>query len=171
MCDKCVEWNGIRWHSYNNGYYEYRGTRSKQRKDRDNLHKAKFKHYFGEIPKGYDVHHKDGNKLNNEISNLELLSRSEHMRHHREESPIPRPDFESMRHETNCQDCGKVVERKVVTETILCKQCQFKKADKRRTHERSCSFCGETFRTIRGNFCSQRCVNLGRRDRANSLQH
>lgn len=28
------------------------------------------------------VHHKDGNKLNNNISNLEILSASEHMKHH-----------------------------------------------------------------------------------------
>ena len=29
------------------------------------------------------VHHKDGNPLNNELSNLEIMSRSEHMRHHK----------------------------------------------------------------------------------------
>lgn len=28
------------------------------------------------------IHHIDGNKLNNAISNLELTSRSEHLRHH-----------------------------------------------------------------------------------------
>lgn len=29
------------------------------------------------------VHHKDGNKLNNHPSNLELMTRSEHINHHR----------------------------------------------------------------------------------------
>lgn len=37
-----------------------------------------------EIPIGYDVHHKDENKLNNAIENLQLLSRSEHARLHQQ---------------------------------------------------------------------------------------
>jgi hypothetical protein len=36
------------------------------------------KHLGFEIPKGYAVHHKDRNKLNNAISNLELLTKNEH---------------------------------------------------------------------------------------------
>ena len=35
-----------------------------------------------EIPKGFIVHHKDGNKTNNCILNLQLMSLSEHMRLH-----------------------------------------------------------------------------------------
>ena len=34
------------------------------------------------IPYGYEVHHKDENRLNNSIDNLELLSTSDHMRLH-----------------------------------------------------------------------------------------
>jgi len=38
--------------------------------------------FFGEKPKGKtDVNHKDGNKQNNNISNLEYCSRSENMKH------------------------------------------------------------------------------------------
>lgn len=37
---------------------------------------------YGKIPDGYDIHHKDGDKSNNDISNLELITRSEHMRLH-----------------------------------------------------------------------------------------
>lgn len=36
----------------------------------------------GPIPPGYDVHHKDENKLNDIIENLELLTRSEHTTAH-----------------------------------------------------------------------------------------
>lgn len=35
------------------------------------------------IPKGYDIHHKDGNHLNNNIENLILISRNTHMLLHR----------------------------------------------------------------------------------------
>lgn len=37
---------------------------------------------YGPIPDGYEIHHKDGNKLNNKLSNLQLLTRSEHARLH-----------------------------------------------------------------------------------------
>ena len=38
----------------------------------------------GEIPKGYHIHHIDGNCHNNDISNLMACSREEHARLHRE---------------------------------------------------------------------------------------
>ena len=37
---------------------------------------------FGPIPKGYVVHHKDENKKNNNIDNLEIMTRSEHTKMH-----------------------------------------------------------------------------------------
>lgn len=40
-------------------------------------------HGLTEIPAGHVVHHKDGNKLNNEPENLELMTRAEHARHHK----------------------------------------------------------------------------------------
>lgn len=42
------------------------------------IHRAIYEAYYGEIPKGYIIHHKDGNKLNNSIENLECLTRAEH---------------------------------------------------------------------------------------------
>ena len=33
---------------------------------------------YGLIPKGYEIHHKDFNKLNNKISNLELMPKRIH---------------------------------------------------------------------------------------------
>lgn len=40
------------------------------------------KHYNKKVPKGYQIHHKDKNKTNNDINNLELISASEHTRLH-----------------------------------------------------------------------------------------
>ena len=37
----------------------------------------------GAIPPGMGIHHKDGNKLNDEIGNLELVSKAEHLDEHR----------------------------------------------------------------------------------------
>lgn len=41
-----------------------------------------WEHFNGPIPRGMQVHHRDQNKLNNEIDNLELLSASEHATRH-----------------------------------------------------------------------------------------
>lgn len=48
------------------------------------VHRLEWRKHNGEIPKGYVIHHKDGNKLNWDIHNLELLSRSEHIREHKD---------------------------------------------------------------------------------------
>lgn len=39
----------------------------------------------GEIPKGYIIHHKDNNPLNNEIENLELMLHGDHTKIHSKE--------------------------------------------------------------------------------------
>ena len=44
-----------------------------------------YEQYKGEIPKGYDIHHIDHNKDNNEIENLQLLKSSEHKAIHNKE--------------------------------------------------------------------------------------
>lgn len=38
---------------------------------------------YGAMPKGYHLHHKDGNPLNNDPGNLELLTVSAHIKHHK----------------------------------------------------------------------------------------
>lgn len=39
-------------------------------------------HHNISIPKGYVIHHRDGNKKNNEIDNLEMMNNVEHLRLH-----------------------------------------------------------------------------------------
>jgi len=46
------------------------------------LHRAIWRFHNGEIPKGFHIHHKDGNPLNNEIDNLQCLSPSDHRKSH-----------------------------------------------------------------------------------------
>lgn len=49
------------------------------------LHRDVWEFYNGKIPKGYDIHHKDHDKSNNDIDNLELLSKTDHLKKHGEE--------------------------------------------------------------------------------------
>lgn len=45
------------------------------------VHRLVAAHFIGNIPKGMIVNHKDGNKLNNHVDNLEIVSRSENQKH------------------------------------------------------------------------------------------
>lgn len=47
------------------------------------IHRLVWEKYNGTIPEGCIVHHKDENKLNWDIDNLELLTRAEHTDAHR----------------------------------------------------------------------------------------
>lgn len=42
---------------------------------------------MGEIPRGYAVHHIDGNKQNNAVTNLEIITVKEHARKTMEQNP------------------------------------------------------------------------------------
>lgn len=37
---------------------------------------------YGEIPAGHDIHHKNGDRLDNRLENLECISHGDHTRHH-----------------------------------------------------------------------------------------
>ena len=58
-------------------YYQKRGVR---------LHRLVWQDANGEIPKNCHIHHKDKNKANNQLSNLECLSFVEHAREHNDEA-------------------------------------------------------------------------------------
>lgn len=64
-----------------NGYY-HANARIDGRPTTLLLHRVIWEDNNGKIPDGYQVHHKDHNKDNNSIENLELMLQSEHMRMH-----------------------------------------------------------------------------------------
>ena len=82
---------------YENGYAIVDGHKFKKDKKtgyylsgaingkRYRLHRYIYMKYKGDIPKGYDIHHIDHNKDNNEIENLQLLSSFQHKSIHSKE--------------------------------------------------------------------------------------
>ena len=69
-----VEFEGRRYAMRNTGYY---GCTTG---DRGLLHRHVWEHHYGPIPDDYDIHHRDHDKTNNDIDNLECLPRDEHAR-------------------------------------------------------------------------------------------
>ena len=65
-------------HAYFNGIEFYRKCDYYFNGKHGKLHRYIYSYFNGPIEKGYDVHHIDENKLNNDISNLTLLTHSEH---------------------------------------------------------------------------------------------
>lgn len=70
-----MKYDNIEWFKDERGYY-FSGTFSQS------LHRYIWEKNNGPIKKGYIIHHKDENKENNNIDNLECLTRSEHQRKH-----------------------------------------------------------------------------------------
>ena len=65
---------GIRFTPQSNGYYR------KTDGNRILMHRFVWESFNGQIPKGYDIHHRDGDRTNNKINNLELMKKDEHAR-------------------------------------------------------------------------------------------
>lgn len=74
-----------------NGYLSFTLCKTKDVHIRQYIHILVWEAFKGSIPEHYVVHHKDHNKHNNNIDNLELLSDTEHKRMHSTE------DYESKR--------------------------------------------------------------------------
>lgn len=164
MCNRCVEWGGKRWHRYgeDSGSYYERTDKSVRPKRTIRLHREVWAAINGPIPVGYDIHHLDGDKCNNQPKNLVCITRSEHSRHHLRERPMRCAWGVKSAILVKCTKCGCDLQRKRVGKPS-CKRCAEKSAEQNRKRTRTCRFCAVSFVTRRGNYCSQRCVNLATR--------
>lgn len=65
--------NGKKYYPSGNGYYKHRGHY---------LHRDIWIDAYGEIPAGYVIHHKNGNKEDNRLANLDIISDIAHRQYH-----------------------------------------------------------------------------------------
>lgn len=71
-------WNGKRYYKSNKGFYYRLQFSDKARY----LHRDVWEYYNGTIPARHIIHHKDKNKNNNHIDNLECLTYTQHSQRH-----------------------------------------------------------------------------------------
>lgn len=135
----------------------------------------------GPVPEGYLVHHKDHDKSNNSLENLELLTHKQHFREHEAERG---PDWHSKGGKASiekrrqnpvvnvCEHCSE--EFSTIWPARFCadrcRDLHFREHpdESRQYAELVCGYCGEKFyrkvtkkRTPR--FCSTLCRNGGAR--------
>lgn len=130
------------------------------------LHRYVYEKAHGPIPKGYDIHHIDHDKRNNEIENLEMLTSFEHKRRHGEE--LTEDEREKRRENMNKaarpaaiawhkSEAGKGWHKEHYKDTA------------QSMHERTsktCKQCGKVFlgtASPRNVFCSNACKSAWRR--------
>lgn len=85
--DNCMIWSRYKnkWLKVrvDDGYYRVSlYNEAKKKTETKSIHLLMYQNFVGAIPKGYQVHHKDFNPLNNSLSNLLLLTKEQHHQLH-----------------------------------------------------------------------------------------
>ena len=108
-----IDYTKVRKDSY--GYLIYKGYK---------VHRLIWENNYGEIPNGYHIHHLDGDKTNNNIKNLQILSFEEHMLIHSNNIII---NGEKYRKCSGCKaillSCDDNFYKNVNRKKNLCKNC------------------------------------------------
>lgn len=129
-----------------------------QRKGR-RLHREVWKFHNGEIPKGYHIHHSDGNRHNNDISNLEMIKGGIHETYH-----MNLPDRKE-KSRKNIKTAIVAAAEWHGSEEGLAWHSKQGKANwqRRKLNTYQCSFCGKEFQTKHvypkgsNHFCHANC--------------
>ena len=132
-------------------YFQCRGKR---------LHRVVWEYHNGPIPKGFHVHHKDNNRSNNQIENLELLHKSIHMSQHMEERLST---TEGMAAARQAMDEARVYASKWhKSPEGRVWHSEIKKGKKLALkHKRTCKYCNQIFDTAleTAMYCSNNCYS------------
>ena len=121
------------------------------------IHRFVWTYFNGEIPDGFDIHHRDFNHDNNDIANLELVTKDAHKKIHAAVKPTRRPEKKST---FTCAVCGREYEAANRGNNNYCSTKCKKSAERARVAEiRTCKTCGKKFATSdEAKFCSRKCI-------------
>jgi len=165
VCREEIIWNGKTYRRYptakqssHRRYFSCAGSF---------LHRDVWKSVHGVIPKGFHIHHKDGNPANNDIENLECIHSSVHFSMHSEERSerAKKPEhlefLNSIRHRTvdwHRSEEGRAWHRENA-KASLAKARSVKRFSKKPDINRMCEVCSAPFttRNVRKTLCSVAC--------------
>lgn len=123
------------------------------------LHTYIYEKYNGEIPKGMQIHHIDHNKDNNDISNLQMVSRKEHDRIHYLE--MSDEEKEKRRKNLEIKARPKAIEwhKSQEGKEWHLKHYEKVKGKLYKKYKFECVLCGKAFEStqIKSKFCSNIC--------------
>lgn len=116
----------------------------------------------GIIPKGYHIHHRNDNKSDNRIENLELIERSRHLSHHMQDpirKKLAAQNCERIRPLTKAWHASEEGKAWHKLHGIACWR-------QRKSFEVECSQCGKksVTKVYRQKFCSNNCKSQARRE-------
>ena len=121
------------------------------------IQRAVWMYHFGEIPTGCEIHHRDFNPNNNDIKNLQLLTKIDHRKLHNKTTLIK---------SFVCENCGQIFETQNTGQNRFCSQkCSAdykKKLAKENIQTFICKECGIEFKANKlrnPQFCSRKCKN------------
>ena len=129
------------------------------------LHTYIYEKYNGEIPKGMQVHHIDHNKDNNEIDNLQLLTREEHNKIHYAEMNEEEKERRRKNLELNARPKAIEWHKSEKGKDWHLKHYEKIKSKLHVIHNFICIECGKQFESeqTRSKFCSNKCKSKYRR--------
>lgn len=120
------------------------------------LHRVVWQYYFGDIPKGFVIHHIDHDKNNNNIENLRLLTKEQHSIIHRKGLTV------NKRISGICANCGHPFYAYENGRNKFCsRKCACAFHYKQNLVSRTCALCGKVFFTNRygkAKCCSNSCA-------------
>lgn len=157
-------------------YQEFNGIRFYQTEDTDYfrhsvkgttilMHRYVWEFYNCKIPKGYHVHHIDGDKSNNDISNLQLMKGTEHWELHGK--ILTEEEREWRRQNIIKNAVPKATEWHKSDEGKAWHKAQYERVKDalHRRDEHICQQCGKSFiGTYTSKFCCNACKSAYRRD-------
>ena len=161
-----IEFNGLKFYRRpDDGYYYRKYPRTIY------LHRYVWEFHNSKIPSNYHIHHIDENKDNNDISNLELISDSEHSKHH----AITNEWITSGKSTKVLKDVSHLAKEWHGSKEGLAWHSEHGKKtwENRTIYCKMCEYCNNEYGTYYKNkskYCSDKCKNLHRYKKVVSLK-